>query len=195
MGSALSAGSILQWGVIIGASLLAAAWDIRTRTIPNRLTGPLALAGLVFCSWQGGVTGLGESLLTLLLLALPFALLFLFGGGGAGDAKLMGAIGAWLPLRAGVVVLVTVTVTGGVLAILRIVAHRNRRMLLARVGTLAYVLMVGLCSGQRGLSLLMTKENETQSEEPQTPGATMPYGPAIFIGVCISAIWVHAWMK
>ena len=185
----LSSTEFMRWGAVIGASLLAAVWDVRTGKIPNRLTGTLALLGLAFSLWRGGLPGLAEAGLTALFMAAPFVLLFIVGGGGAGDAKLMGALGAWLALRAGAVVLVAVAVTGGVLAMLRILAHRDRMRLLARLGTLLYVLMVGLYGGRRGLAPLMTGRDE--SEELKASGVTMPYGPAIFIGVCIAAIWVH----
>jgi len=179
----------LQWGAVLGASLFAAVWDIRTGTIPNRLTGPLVLLGLAFSFCQGSWAGLGESVLSCLLLGVPFVLLFAIGGGGAGDAKLMGAIGAWLPLQAGAVVLVAVVLTGGVLALLRILAHRQRLSLLANLGRMIYVFLVAVCSGRRGFALLRTDTDE--SEEAPKPGVTMPYGPAIFIGVCIGAVWVH----
>lgn len=179
----------LQWGVVLGASLLAALWDVRTRTIPNRLTGPLVLGGLIFSVWQGGWPGLGGSALTCCLLALPFVLLFLFGGGGAGDAKLMGALGAWLPWRTGLVVLAAAVLTGGVLAMLRILAHRQRKTLLTNLGRMMYLFVIAMCSGRRGWALLRNDSDE--STQDQTLSVTMPYGPAIFIGVCIGAVWVH----
>ena len=191
----LSVGSddSLRWGAVVGASLLAAVWDVRTGTIPNRLTGPLLLAGLAFSLCQSGWSGLGESLLTCLLLAAPFVLLFAFAGGGAGDAKLMGALGAWLPMQAGVVVLVAVVLSGGVVAMLRVLAHRRRKLLLARIGAVIYVGMIALCSGRRGWTLL--RRNPEEAKEMQTAGLMMPYGLAIFIGVCIGAMWVKTWTE
>ena len=87
----------LQWGVVIGTALAAAVCDLRTRRVPNLLTGPIVLAGLAWGIWVGGWAGLADSVAGCLLLAIPYVLLFVFAGGGAGDAKLMGAIGSrWL---------------------------------------------------------------------------------------------------
>ena len=44
-------------------------------------------------------------------------MLFVFAGGGAGDAKMMGALGAWLGLANGVVALVAVALSGAVIGL------------------------------------------------------------------------------
>lgn len=89
---------------VVGAAgtmlLLAAAFisDIRTMTIPNRLTLPALAAGLIYHMLPAPLQGAG----------LPFAiwggaagfalmyLLFLFKAVGAGDVKLFAALGAWI---------------------------------------------------------------------------------------------------
>ncbi|MBS0265049.1 MAG: prepilin peptidase [Planctomycetes bacterium] len=83
---------------------LAAIIDFRTRRLPNALTVPACLLGLVFnlalgyfhSGWEGlaagGLSSLGG-------FALGFGLLFVLwvtGGGGGGDVKFMGAVGAWV---------------------------------------------------------------------------------------------------
>src|SRR4030042_1876767 len=103
----------LQWAVVICASLLAAIWDLQSRRIPNALTLPLIVSGLLWGGWRGGLEGLGDAALGCIVVAGPYVLLFLFAGGGAGDAKMMGGVGAWLRLTEGVVALVGVAVTGG----------------------------------------------------------------------------------
>jgi prepilin peptidase CpaA len=76
--------------------MLACAWDLRTRRIPQALTLGGAAAGLAFHLLSGGWTAGGTSLagwgLGLAVFLVPFAL----GGLGAGDVKLMAALGAWL---------------------------------------------------------------------------------------------------
>jgi prepilin peptidase CpaA len=82
--------------VLIPATLYASWIDYSQRRVPNWLNASLATAGLitqgVFFGWQGvGIGALG--LLTGLgLLALRWA----SPGLGAGDVKLMAAIGTWL---------------------------------------------------------------------------------------------------
>jgi len=186
---------VAQWGVVIGASLAAAVVDIKSRRIPNALTLPLALSGLFYALMYAGLPGLGKAVAACVVLALPYVLLFVFAGGGAGDAKMMGAIGAWLGLGAGLVVLVAVAVTGGVFGLLRILAHRQRRSVLGGLYATLYVLLTGLCSGRAGWTLLKTQLREEEKIEPTNSRTrlTIPYGPAIFIGVCIGALVVHLW--
>ena len=52
----LDIAAIIQWGVVIGASLIAAVLDLRARRIPNLLCGPLFITGLIWAAWQEGWT-------------------------------------------------------------------------------------------------------------------------------------------
>ena len=182
-----------QWGIVIGASLTAFLLDVRTRRIPNWLTLPLAAAGLVAGFITGGLTGLGSSVAAWAVLMLPYFLLFALAGGGAGDAKMMGAIGAWLGLKAGLVVLACVAIVGGIFGVLRILAHRERRSAFAGLYAWLYVLMVASCSGPGGWTLLKNEVDEEKTGVIGGPRLTIPYGPAIFIGVLIGAGVVHSW--
>jgi prepilin peptidase CpaA len=73
----------------------AAIIDGLQRRVPNWLTYHLALGGLMLAAYTAGTTGLVWSLAGLavgLMLLLP---LYAIGGMGAGDVKLLAAIGAW----------------------------------------------------------------------------------------------------
>jgi prepilin peptidase CpaA len=77
-------------------TLVAAISDIRTRKIPNKMTVPMCLAGLIyqigFFQWNG----LSNALLGF---AAGFGILFVLwmvGTAGGGDVKLMGALGPWM---------------------------------------------------------------------------------------------------
>jgi len=50
----------------------------------------------------------------MLLLGIPYFLLFAFAGGGAGDAKIMAALGAWVGWHNGIAVVVGVSIGGGI---------------------------------------------------------------------------------
>jgi prepilin peptidase CpaA len=88
--------SIAFAAVVAAYMTTAAATDLHSRRIPNWLTVPMALAGVAFHLLAPTGLGLGASLLGLVvgfsLLLVPYAI----GGGGAGDVKLLAALGAWL---------------------------------------------------------------------------------------------------
>jgi prepilin peptidase CpaA len=176
--SGITVETLPQWGVVIGASLVAAIYDLRERRIPNALTVPLLVAGLVWAAWRGGLSGLANGAAACFLLALPFVLMFLFAAGGAGDAKLMAAIGAWLGLEQGIIVLGCVCVAGGVLAIATAIAKRRLKTVMTNIRLSVYSFIVAVLTGRR----LRTAANEARPE--QTEKLTIPYGVAIFVGVC-----------
>ena len=181
----------MQWGIVIVASLAAAISDVRAGKIPNRLTLPLTGAALAYTAWEYGWSGLGEAIGVCAALALPYVILFLMAGGGAGDAKMMGMVGAWLGLEAGLVVLVCVAAVGAVLALVKMLAHRQRRTLFRNLWVSLYVFVVAVCSGPRGWRLLRGEPGEATTE--QTLQVTVPYGVPIFAGVCMGAVAMHVW--
>ena len=89
--------SIYLFVILVGLyTALAAVIDLRTKRIPNYLTVPAALLGLAYHSFAPTGWGIGVSLAGF---AIGFSLLllpWLLGGGGMGDVKLLGALGAWL---------------------------------------------------------------------------------------------------
>jgi prepilin peptidase CpaA len=175
----------LQWGTVLGASLVAAFWDLRSRRIPNLLTGPLLLCGWCQSAWLCGGHGLLDSFVATLLLATPFVILFVFAGGGAGDAKLMGALGSWLGVVSGIAVLLAVCLCGMVIAVAFALSKRRLGAVLANIsGALVGWIPPLFGHGKlRDAARLMPGAAE---------GQKMPYGPAIFAGTALAAgsLWV-----
>jgi prepilin peptidase CpaA len=109
-----------------GAFAIAAAacWcDVRTRRIPNWLTFPGAALGLVASTLAHGGHGTMTSVAGLVLGVALFFPLFLLRGLGAGDVKLMGALGAWLGTSVMFGVAFYTSLAGGVLALALIARH------------------------------------------------------------------------
>lgn len=82
--------------VALAVGLVACVTDVRSRRVPNLLTFGAAAAALGYHGWSAGGHGLalaGSGWLVGALLFMPF---FLLGGMGAGDVKLLAALGAWL---------------------------------------------------------------------------------------------------
>lgn len=102
----------------LAVAIVAAAWDLRTRRIPNVLTFGAALVAIVL---HGYMTGWREAGLSIAGFAVGIALFFPFfaiGGLGAGDVKLLGAVGACVGPLAAVWVALYASISGGVMAVI-----------------------------------------------------------------------------
>ena len=177
--------SFVSWGVPIAAALVAACLDVRCRRIPNLLTGPLLLAGI---AWGIATNGPSYPFIGLLVAGLPYVLLWLVGGGGAGDAKLMMAIGAWVGPWGALVTVLAVAVAGGVIS----AAHAaSRRQLVPALANTAWVLA--------SVRHVMLGPGKFQDRRDALPIATVnvmqkvPYAVAILIGTSAAAGWSMLW--
>jgi prepilin peptidase CpaA len=109
--------STVQLFVLIAVAAAAVACDIRTRRIPNALTFGSALAAFVYMGLTSGLSGLataGEGWIVGFALFFPF---FALRGMGAGDVKLLAALGAWLGPSETVWLGIFAAMAGGVLGI------------------------------------------------------------------------------
>ena len=164
--------SDLSFAASAAAAIAGAGIDLRTGRIPNALTATTAAAGLGLAA--AGVTGtsfvaaaLGGTLGIALMMPGHLA-----GGTGAGDVKLMGALGTLVGPGAVVAIFLASAIAGGVLA----VGHAWRRgrvsVTVARTARLA-----AGASGSRA------------AVAAAAPHSTFAYGPAIAIGAMVAALW------
>jgi prepilin peptidase CpaA len=118
-------------------ALLAAAagWsDWRFRRIPNWLTVPGLLLGVIVNSLVWGWPGAKSSLLGALLglaLLLPFVMVRSL---GAGDWKLVGALGAFLGPQHLLTVLLGAILIAGVMAAVLVIRHKRVRQTVRNLG-------------------------------------------------------------
>ena len=87
---------LLRFIVCSLAGCIAVSTDWRERKIPNWLTIPLLIAGLLFRGSTEFFPGLLDALAGLGVGFGIFLLLWLCGGSAGGDVKFMAAVGAWL---------------------------------------------------------------------------------------------------
>ena len=152
--------------------------DIRYRRIPNKLVLVILVGGLLLNTLFGGTQGLLASLGGL---ALGFGLMFflhIFGTMGAGDVKLFAAIGAVNGLRLVLPTLMIVALTGGVLALVKMIYSGRVRATMFGVLQFFY----GLLPGQTVPRFAI----------PEDRSYTLPYAVPICFGSLISFFMFHA---
>ena len=114
------------WVVVPVLVLVAMATqaDVTSRRIPNRLVGPALLLALTMHGVMGGWAGLLGSVAGLFAAAGLLLPGHLARWMGAGDVKLMAAIGAWLAWPQAVVAVLAALVAGGIVAMAVAIRHR-----------------------------------------------------------------------
>ena len=155
----------------LAVSTIAVYTDTKRGLIPNYLTFPAMMVGIGLNTAVGGWEGLGFAsqglALGLGLLLLPF----LFGGMGAGDVKLMAAIGAFLGPQLVLQAFIFGALMGGAVALLIIIRTHGW-----------FSVHLALFGGWRRFF----------ATDSPTSMASFPYAAAMWVGVVVStsAIWV-----
>lgn len=146
---------------------LAAVIDYRQRRIPNALSfGGMAL-GLSLGLGLGGLPGLSNSFLGLLTGGALFLPFYLARGMGAGDIKLMAAVGSFLGPWHTLLAAITVALLGGVIAAWA--AFRQGR----------------LRQALRDAALVVFRIKPLKTLDRSTREEAIPYGLAIAAGVLL----------
>lgn len=118
-------------------ALVAAVCDIRNRRIPNLLTGPALVFGLGLHVYVDGMRGLLSAGGAFLVCGAIFLVFYLAGGMGAGDVKLMAAVGCIAGLTSTAELLVLTSLAGGVMAVCFAMMRGSLKQTLANVAVLA----------------------------------------------------------
>jgi prepilin peptidase CpaA len=160
---------LLVFAVILAGT--GAFYDARSRRIPNLVTYTGFLAALLSRVSMLGWLGLRDGFVGALIGGGLFFLLFVVGGMGAGDVKLMAAVGAWAGSAQIFTLLAATAFAGGAMAI-GLMLYR-RRALVTLLNTIELI-RHHLTAGLRPHPALNIKE----------PGSMrIPFAPAIAIGV------------
>ena len=164
----------------LGLATAAAVVDVRQQRIPNRLTYPAIGIGLLlrifFYGWHGLLTGLEG-------MVLAGGIIFVFyvvRAMGAGDLKLMAAIGSIVGPQYAFTTLLATGIAGGVLAVVYVLYRGQMRATLSNMGS---VMKFHAWSG-------LQVHPELNLDNPAA--LRMPYGLAIAAGAFytfVAACW------
>jgi prepilin peptidase CpaA len=177
----MNSGLWKEIAVSLGAAGVAgwAGWlDWTLRRIPNWLTLPALLGGLavntLFWSWPGTKAALEGAGISLGVF-LPFVLLR---GLGAGDWKLMGALGAFLGPERTVVVVLGAVLIAGVMAMVEVIRQKKVRETLSNL----WILFVAYSTFHAGIARPITLDNAGLLKIPFGVAAALSTG-AFFVAL------------
>lgn len=155
-------------------ALLGAISDLRTRRIPNRLTGPAILAGILMHFALNGWRGLGSAAAAGAVAGAIFLVFFIAGGMGAGDVKLMTAVGCMAGLHSIAEILIMTSLVGGVFAVAVAIVRGRLR------STLTNVMVLAVHHRTAGL------EPHPELNVANSSTLRLPYGIAIAVGCLVT---------
>lgn len=166
---------VLQFDAL-AVAFAAAVMDVQQRRIPNWLTYPTVVAGMLlrsyFYGWHGLLTALTGCLLAASIVFVFYAVRAL----GAGDLKLLAALGSMVGPYCAINILLATGVAGGVLALIYAAYCGRMRVTLNNVGT---VLKFHAWSG-------LHAHPQLNLDNPDA--LRMPYGLAIAVGTLYVSI-------
>ena len=148
--------------------LSAAVTDVKWNRIYNRQTYPAMALGLLLGFVEAGTGGLLSSLLGLVVGLSLLLLFYLLGGVGAGDVKLLGAIGALMGTTFVIWTMFFTGLVGGVMALAIIIWQGSVKKTMT--------------------NLWFFLRHPVRARKAQSQGEYqyLPYGVAISTGCCIA---------
>jgi prepilin peptidase CpaA len=161
-------------GVALIVALLGAGWDATSGRIPNLISYSGIVLGLVLHIAAARWSGLASAFLGMVIGGGIFLDFFLIHAMGAGDVKLMAAVGCLAGFSKVLEIALASAITGGLLAIGYMVYHRKFR---ATLGNVVHLLQFHWTHGAQ-------THPEINLSNPEA--IRMPYGIAIAAGVLYS---------
>ena len=163
-----------NWHVkFVALILIVAAYiDGKELRVPNWITFPMVLAGLVYSGWTGGWEGLQSGLIGMVVGLATLLPLYAVGGMGAGDVKLMAGIGAWLGPAVTWNAFCVSVVVGAIMAVLMVLWRKSWKK---HYGNFLMIAM-------EWMSVKNPKELSKIAAERKPQMLLLPYGIPICIG-------------
>ncbi len=177
--------SAVPVAVVLTAALVAAVTDIWKFKVYNALTMPLLVAGLLYHGYYSQFANSGLGILFGFAALVP---LYIIGGMGAGDVKLMAAVGAWLGMPLTFYVFIASSLAAGLYAIGLVVWT-------GRVGETIvnlHIMWLRLSSVGRYLGSEDRIENEVRRSDRR--GRIIPFAAMVAIGIVATLLWLWGGM-
>ena len=163
---------------LLGIALLAGIWDWRSRRIPNWLTLSGAAAGIGMNALFAGQPGVQASIFGLLVAIGIYVPLYLLRGMGAGDVKLMAALGAIAGPRNWLMIFLASALLGGFMAVIVALRRGRLRQTWWNTGTILFALSHGVKPYEANPDLDVHNEKALR----------IPHGTVIAGGVVLSLL-------
>jgi len=163
--------------ILIGLLTLSAITDIKWKKIPNALTFPVMIIGLTVHGFKSGGSGFIYSIEGLFLGLALLIVFYFMGMMGAGDVKLMGAVGSIMGPAGVFKAFLFTAIVGGIYALFVLAYHGQLAGFMKR-----FALSVKLSLMTRGPTLV-PNENESKASR------ALCYGIAIAAGTSLSILF------
>jgi prepilin peptidase CpaA len=177
--------SVVFVGGVLLLTGISAYTDTRSRRIPNWLTISAFVAGLIYQAVFHQWPGLADAGQAFAVGFGTFFVLWLIGGGGGGDVKLMGALSVWLGLKltlyAMVLSMVFVVVGTGIVMTWTVLRHGVKRMKKKYLAT-------GRTDAQ---GRLITTETVQQRQDRRVMAYAVPVALATWLVMLLNSVAVH----
>jgi prepilin peptidase CpaA len=148
--------------VMVVGVLSAASADVKTRRIPNLLTGTLAAIALA-ANVPNGLTSVAVAALVMLVAFIAGTFAFSLGWFGGGDVKLLAACCGFAGFPGSIELLMYTLMAGGVVSLVALIRQRRLKAIISDT----YQMTLGLAPASQ---------------------TTVPYGVAIAAGTCTYAL-------
>jgi prepilin peptidase CpaA len=155
-------------------ALTGAAYDLKSRRVPNFLTGPALLFGLALHASFGGWRDLSSAAIAALVSGFIFLIFYIAGGMGAGDVKLIAAVACIAGSPRVATLLICTALAGGVMALALVIARQQFKQTVCNVKELV------AHHGKRGL------EPHPSLNVSNAKNLRLPYAVAIAAGSALT---------
>jgi prepilin peptidase CpaA len=168
--------------IALTAALIAAVTDVWKFKVYNMLTLPLLASGILYHALHAN---LGNSLLGVLFGFGALIALHVVGGMGAGDVKLMAALGAWLGMPLTFYVFITSSLAAGAYAVILMVVT-------GKVGeTLLNLRVLWLRLVCFGRYLGADDQVEREVVRSDRRSRIIPFAAMVAIGIVTALLWLR----